>query len=190
MAKALNLKTEWQTDRKAATISWNEQRLVTDDKVKMNLYVLAAGIAILVSLGIMISGNLIFGFIVFFGGFYLLFKGQGRETVSNILKITPDKITYDGVTFDIGRLTRVEYGRRSQWTGNSIAQGQADPTQIRIWIDDRQFHVVSTSMWETQIVHQIKLEIDDVIAELKKSTIKNEREETQGKTGEYGLPDY
>ena len=87
-------------------------------------------------------------------------------------------------------ISRVEYGRRSQWTGNAVAAHASDPMQIRIWIDDKSFHVISTNTWETQVVHRIKVQIDEVIAQLNKTDVQIEREETQAKMGNFGMPDY
>ena len=140
--------------------------------------------------GGLLAQSLLLAFAGFGLGLYLIFRPYQAVAKPNSIEISPTSLKHRGTVIDTGTISRVEYGKQSQWTGESLPQGQADPIQIRVWIEERQFHVISTSMWQTQVVHQIKLAIDDVLAEINKTAVEAEREETKGKEGDFGVPEY
>ena len=134
--------------------------------------------------------NLLIGAIVLFGSFFLVFAARKSRERPNSITIYPDRVEQAGTVLDRGQITRVEYGKRSQWTGNTIQQGEIDPMQIRLWINDRMFHVVSLNTWETQINHKIKMEIEDAISAVGKEARADHQEPARGKAGDYGMPEY
>lgn len=195
MARALNLQTT-RTDDGAIKVSW-------DDTVKgdfttsgANMYGLAA-----------VGGFLLFtvlGFAAGVGWFFLSIPWMlGCISMMRQTKMKPnavifdkDRIRHGDDVFATPTVTRFEYGLRSQLTGQQPYRNPktgdfaSDPAMIRMWINDASAHIISESNWQNQVVHEIRDALDKALLAVRKEAVREEREATHGKTGDFGMPDY
>ncbi|WP_367582067.1 hypothetical protein [Sulfitobacter pontiacus] len=105
----------------------------------------------------------------------------------NTVEVSATRFRHGKIDLNRAVISRVEYGPRSQWTGD---RDKLDPMEIRVWMNDRQFHVVSTNMWQPQINHQIAGAIEDAFKATAERAHTVERHATHGTENEYGIPDY
>lgn len=189
MAHDLNLKTVW-IDDKTARVSWNDALSNALDKGRVGFWLFAFCVLVFGGMIVAASGDYFgTGILMMLSSFGCLFMMVRSHTKPNMIEISPDGVLHNGLLLDARRISRVEYGLRSQWTGRNVGK-EIDPTQIRLWFDDRVFHVISTNIWETQINHEIKAEIEDVLRKVNKEKAVSQRIETHGKTGNFGMPEY
>jgi len=88
------------------------------------------------------------------------------------------------------RITRIEYGKRSQWTGYN-PPNLIDPTEIRVWIDDDTSHVVSTNNWQPQVNHRIRNALEKALLAVRAEKNKTAQvRQSHGRANEYGMPNY
>lgn len=187
----LNLRTDWIADD-VVKVEWNDTWKVSSSNGAMALAVIAAFgvfvVAAFLSLSTGGMGFFVIGFPLALG--IALFAIYASFTNAQSLAVDPEGLHKDGQTFPLQDISRIEYGARSKWTGNTPQQGQSDPTQIRLWLRDSANHVLSENNWETQINHRIRDEIDAAILAIRKMDAEERHEEEHGKAGDFGMPDY
>ena len=189
MANDLNLNLEW-VKRGVVRVSWTDTYLVEFQRGMHSLYVAAAStwgiVFILMALSIGL-GSILIGF-------------AGLGAILFALKLTrtrPNAVTISATTFKArmwsvptNRITRIEYGKRSQWTGYN-PPNLIDPTEIRVWIDDDTSHVVSTNNWQPQVNHRIRNALEKALLAVRAEKNKTAQvRQSHGRTNEYGMPNY
>lgn len=190
MARDLKLKTEWLDD-KTARVSWVDNVPNYMQKGRMLANLIGGVIAVLIGLGSLLFGQFILAIFLIIAGFVAISRVFASHTVPNVVRISPDGISHGGQPIVGGKVSRVEYGKQSHWTGATLQQGTPDPMEIRLWFDnDRDFHVLSVNTWQPRVNHQIKAEIEDAIAAVKKVSQVQKHEAEHGKQGDFGMPDY
>lgn len=186
----LSLRTDWMAGD-VVKVSWNDTKRRAGTSGGQAIGALGA-------LGIFIVG-VIAAFSIGLGAFlicmigavaFVIWMATGSYSVPNSIAVDPDGLHQDGHVFPLDMISRLEYSRKSQWTGNKTPDGQSDPTQIRIWLNDSANHVLSENNWETQINHRIRDEIDAAILAIRKLDAEERHEEQHGKTGDFGMPEY
>lgn len=114
----------------------------------------------------------------------------------NAVIVTRSGIEHGGTAFTYDRISRIEYGKKSQWSG--VPYGTFDYTEIRLWFGDKSFHVIARNSWERRVNHEIKSTIDEAVAALTKRPAP-QSDHTQKarpspdqtrKSNNYGMPDY
>lgn len=122
--------------------------------------------------------------VVGYACFLLIFHTYSKP---NAVEVTATKFRHGDVALDRTAISRVEYGPRSQWTGD---RDKLDPMEIRVWLHDRRFHVVSTNTWQPQVNHEIAGAIEDAFKVTAERTRTIERQPHSGTENEFGMPDY
>lgn len=109
------------------------------------------------------------------------------------LDVFPKSIEHEGHAYHLDEVSRVEYGKRRDWDQSGTVE-QNDHIQIRVWLEDARFIVVSENNWTTEVNHQLHNAIQGVISRYQ-SNLKNIAYEEQEQTEEpkpqgFGIPDY
>ena len=189
MARDLNLKLEW-VSADAARVSWNDAYPMWNNRVA------TVALAAVGTISMAVAPFLVFGWTAAFfwaaaiagvGGyacFLVIFRTYSKP---NAIEVTATKFCHGNIELDRATISRVEYGPRSQWTGD---RDKLDPMEIRIWLNDRRFHVVSTNTWQPQVNHEIAGAIEDAFKVTVERIRKVERQAQHGTENEYGMPDY
>jgi hypothetical protein len=196
MAKRLNLKAEW-TDSKILRITWNDA--VANDQSKMKAIFVG-----LSSVGLFCWG--IYDLFANDGAFLLLFSivyalvttiwyRMGGTTVVQQVDFSAENITFKGRTYPTSRVTRFDYGVKSQLTGNrpwvdKHGNSLSDPTMVRMWVDDARPVTISENNWTYEVNHEIRDALDRALKAVQTVEKEKAKEAEFGKTGDFGVPDY
>jgi len=188
VAHDLNLKHEW-TASGVAKVSWTDTYLPEFESGAQALYVSAAGIWVIVFLFMTFSGGLGFVLVAIIGF-------TGILTALKMTRTRPNSVTISSAVFKAGdfsvatnRVTRIDYGQRSQWTGYK-PQDTMDPMEIRVWIDDDANHVISTNSWQPQVNLRIRNALEKALLAVRAEKNEAVRAKASGPANEYGIPDY
>lgn len=115
--------------------------------------------------------------------------------IANEARFTQSKIHTKAGSFPTDRVTRFDYGIRSQMAGDpppKEANGAPlpDPHIIRMWIDDSKAVTVSTNNWEAGINHDIRNALHSAWQKVRTAEKKQAHDEKYGRVGRDGIPDY
>lgn len=186
----LNLQTDWMADD-VVKVSWNDtmKRTGTSGGQAAGAF----GVLGFFIVGVIAAFSMGLGvfFLCIVGAFgFAIWMLTSSRVVPNSIAVDPDGLHQDGRVFRLGDISRIEYASKSKWTGNPPKEGQGDPTQIRLWLNDSANHVLSENNWEIQINHRIRDEIDAAILAIRKMEAEERHEAEHGKQGEFGMPEY
>lgn len=117
------------------------------------------------------------------------------DWVSNEAHFTRKTVSTSGGTVPTDRITRFDYGIRSQLTGNlPLKDFQGDPLPdpfiIRMWIGDAQAITVSTNNWESGVNHTIRDALDKALQQVRTAEKKAIHDQKYGRVEDNGIPNY
>lgn len=202
----LDLKTE-RLDNDRIKISWNDARRLDFKRGAKDSFGYLAGIFFIVSAATLLLLGLRDD-VISMGTFAVLLivvlfavvKITDIPTWSfpkrNAVIVKRSGIEHGSTAFTYDRISRIEYGKKSQWS--SVPYGTFDYTEIRIWFGDKSFHVIARNSWEQRVNHEIKGTIDEAVAMMTRpqGTQQNRAHDTQQdapqapKRNKFGMPDY
>jgi hypothetical protein len=118
-----------------------------------------------------------------------IFEGNEHKAKPNNIQVTKTALIHQRKEFSLSAISRVEYGTRGQWDKSDT--DKIHKTQIRLWIDDTFFHVVSENDWTDAVNHQIQSIINEAISQMRKEAAEEAQPHFQAaKPNEFGIPDY
>lgn len=188
MSGALDLKTEWKGSN-WVRVSWQEPHKHSFYKGRSNAYFIAAFLGLVIPMfqG-MSQGTLApMGISVFWiiGCSVVYFRSYW---LSNKVVITPQIFWCSSGSFDADHVTRIAVGDRANFTDNKAEHVQ--PKEIRGWVAEQESFIISSNNWNAEVNGRIRNAIDMALQEVRKTTVEVEREETKGKEGDFGVPEY
>lgn len=196
MAKELGLEPTWINDD-TLRISWNDVKANDQNKsiqwiiglVWFPLFLFSGYIGISGG-GFALMGILFVALIVM-----AVWFRSGSTTVPNHVDFSAEKITFKGRDFATSRVTRFDYGPKSQLTGitpqkDGHGNSMSDPTLIRMWVDDSAPVTVSENNWTYDVCHQIRDVLDQALQKVRADEKEAAKEAKFGKQGNFGVPDY
>jgi hypothetical protein len=195
MSKNLNLKVA-RPDDETIHVTWDDPVLAEFSSGEANLWGLLAGGGFIAALVIGIASmDLTIAFIglAWLIGCLVMFK-QPRM-VSRSIIFTHDEVIHEGRSYPTELVTRFEYGSRHALTGQApYSDGKgithADPTLIRMWIEDASAVELSMNSWQSQVNHKIRDALDRALTTVRQEQVEAERVATYGQQDDKGMPDY
>ncbi|WP_299855388.1 hypothetical protein [uncultured Roseobacter sp.] len=191
MARKLNLKVE-PTGNGGAKVSWTDVAKRPDLPIIAHI---AFGIWAIGGVFASIVGGGVVGVIWFVGtiGWPLFLRTNVDKP--NSITFEREVTTHNGQTFPTSQISRIEYGLETQLTGaktkTAFAMENENPqTLIRLWVDDSYAHNISLNNWQNQINHEIRDTLAKTLDAVRKVEAEEKHEETHGKSGDFGVPDY
>ncbi|MCX7568317.1 hypothetical protein OS189_18420 [Sulfitobacter sp. F26169L] len=190
MATELKLNTEWIDDT-TIRVSWV-------DTVRSDFHSSNGVIYGSVGLSLFIAGMIIFFntsnpswlWLGVIGAIFALFMWKHVEKVPNNVVLGKETTIHAGKTYQTVEITRFEYGLRSTLTGNRYDNGTADPTILRMWLNDSTAVKISENGWQFQVNHEIRAALDQALTAVRKDSKPVVQEQNHGKSGDFGVPDY
>lgn len=198
MAKTLGLDISNAGD--GIKVSWND--VVANDQSKSAgiLIPIVAFVAFILAGGMILGGNAGGGFALL--GMVLvgtivgaIWFRAGSTTVRNSMTFSAEKVSHKGRSYPTDRVTRFEYGMKSNLTGitpkkDGHGDSMSDPVMIRMWVDDSAPITITENNWEFGINHEIRDTLDNALKTVRQHNKQKQHEKEYGKTGDFGMPDY
>ena len=193
MAFDLKLRVEELPDGRVA-VTWQEPR--QNDAVNKETLKTPLGYTSLA----LVLGGLILPFlagswvplILFPLGIAVIAFEMTRNPSQKSVVFGPDETEFNGQTLPTNRITRIAIDMSLQWTALSEHQKKKEKakTQILFWLDDEQPIEISRNNLAQDTAFVIRNKLDEALQQVRKSAVQTEREAVQGKTGDFGVPDY
>lgn len=193
MAFELKLKSEWQ-DPETLKVSWQEPRLsdaLDTETIKTPVgYACAVGLVASVILPF-ITGQWLFA-LLFPVSVVAIAIEANRAPSQKSVTFGRNETRFLDKVVPTNRITRISIDDKLQWANLSPQEKEKSKskTQILIWLDDEQPFEVSRNNITQETNFKIRNALDNALQELRKKTEQDERDETQGKSGDFGVPDY
>lgn len=192
MGFELNLKTEW-IDKETIRVSWQEPHSIYHEGTQLK------GAIGYIALGLLFT-SFVLPIMTGQWWFLILFPiciavciiGVKFQPIERSVTFGRNQSKLAETIMPTEDITRIEIDQSLQWTNLTEEEKKKAKlrVQILIWINDETPVEVSRNNIVNTTNLKIRNALDNALQTVRKSTVETEREETQGKTGEYGLPDY
>ena len=182
MSKPLNLKVDRHGDQQIV-VSWDDLVSAQFSNSAGNLYGLLAGAVALGCLFLSLATmNPIWMLVAIVAVIVILILFKRSKPVRNTVEFTPQYVANKGRRYPTDEVTRIEYGLRSQLTGQEPAKDghgnpMADPYIIRLWLNDTSAVTLSENNWQSQVNHEIRGHLDAALIAMKKGVQQRAHEE-------------
>lgn len=194
---SLGLDAKWINDA-TLRITWNDVK-ANHQKTAVGVLIGIIGAAgFVVSLFVTIaSGNFTLMGLVIIGVIAsVLWWRVGTSSTPNAVEFTAETITVQNKKYPTPRVTRFDFGAKSQLTGmkpkrDGHGNDLSDPTMIRMWVDDSVPITVSENNWSFDTCHTIRDALDRALQQVREGEKAAAKEAKFGKDGgKFGVPDY
>lgn len=196
MAKRLKLDGTW-IDDDTLRISWMDTKAI--DRYRFASFITSCFILGLFFIGVYISFT-DGGFTLFFVSIvaaiiWSIYYRVGSISVRNHVDFSSQTITFKGRSYDTDKITRFDYGVKSQLTGitpgtDGNGNVRSDPTLVRMWVGDSAPVTISENNWAFDVCHAIRDALDQALQTVRADAKAAATEAEFGKSGEFGVPDY
>lgn len=99
-------------------------------------------------------------------------------------------VEFRGEVYTSGEVTRFDYGKMSDLSGNKPLEGEPDPSILRMWVNDSYAVILGENKWDLATNHMIRDCLDKALREFAASASRMDLENQYGKVSDDGLPDY
>lgn len=192
MSKELNLSVT-RLDPNTIQVSWQDPVLAEFSSGKSNAYggVVGIGALVLLFMGFANLWFVVLALVWTIGG-VIMFKTARMEQRS--VTFTPSSVIHEGSSYPTEQVTRFEYGSRHALTGQAPLQTKhgsaADPTLIRMWINDAYPVKISENNWQSQVNHEIRDALDRALTAVRQEQVEAQQVATYGRQDDKGMPEY